>query len=210
MVLRNELVYKTFYGHLFLKIFEHDVRKLEYFKNADEALDCRNHSTKYSIINRAHKVYIKPSNSYEFIFESKINGLYYFRQQYFPHMCTENSGMSAPGFQEIMPNSMYTDNIVPFRGLCRRTLLYKPNQHFTYIDGNPHSQNWHYAIGMYEASKYSAIPIGADGENTRYEREYIRLWARIDKKYYLETKEILYIQIQCVAFEIFVFISSDC
>ena len=140
------LIYKTFQGAYWLKIFSHDISNHVEFNSKEEALFVTDQKDKFSIlsqINKRDKVF---HNSYEFLLEYEWSKYYIrWRQDDNPIEIYENDQNSnqVAGLTNISSNIEHPI----FGGLA---LTQRDTYDPSLLNGDIKSNNWHFAIGMYK------------------------------------------------------------
>ena len=160
---------------LWLKVFFHNHSTKVNFIDEAEARHC-NSEFKYSILDEISPR-MKIKNKYEFIMEFP-NDNTFIRWHQNRNPVKELDGKDkADGFEMLDKN--INSELQSFRGLTRSTIKYN-NVYNCFLDGNPSSGFWYYAIGMYENSSESFKTNGIP--TYKAYTESLRLWIKLSFK----------------------------
>ena len=161
-------------NEIWLKIFFHNHSTKVNFENESEARHC-NSEFKYSILDKINPS-MKIKKKYEFIMEFPDDNVYIRWEQNRNPVKELDGKNQADGFKMIS-NNLPSQNS-EFRGLTRSTIRDSDGVLSCFLDGNPMSYKWYYAIGMYKNSineyKYYGIPTYKSYTSS------LRLWIKID------------------------------
>lgn len=160
---------------MWLKVFYHNHSTKENFKNESEARHC-NSEFKYSILDEINPS-MRIKGKYEFVMDFPDENIYIRWQQNKNPVKELDYIETADGFRIIEDNRPSGSH--GFFGLTKVTRKGSGVIN-SFIDGMPNSNNWYYAVGMYEHSagsfKTNGIPAYKDYVKC------LRLWIKIDPK----------------------------
>ena len=166
----------VFKRKIFLKVFHHYAESGELFENESEALSC-NLPNKYSILSEITDEY-KINGKFEFLINYPNESRYFrWRQLNNPVEELEVENIStAEGFESIYPSDLPNK----WGGLVRTNITYE-GKISSLLDGNPGSDFWYFAIGMYKDNTWESYGFPAYQEDLP--TNYTSLWMRVPEPY---------------------------
>ena len=163
-----------FFKRIFwLKVFYHNYTGIVLFKNEEEAL-LTNSPQKYSILSHIGLTN-KINGKYEFILHwADLNHYVWWKQDNNPIYEEENGTSECQGFVPIT-------NTTPLRNWGGLVKTVKPNEIervSNLLDGNPGSNEWYFAIGMYEWATNVWHDVGIPAFDSNHHSHLVYLWLR--------------------------------
>ena len=161
-------------GNLWLKIFYHSYHNKVAFSRNGEAEYIIDHPDKFSILSKIDYRY-QIDDKFEFIIYYPEDDVYFrWIQNKNPLYEDESDSKKADGFELKQNNAEGFE----FGGLVKSTKKADPTIN-SLLDGNPGSDNWYFAIGMYDDSQSGWLSSGIPSyQNTKVCQE-VSLWIRL-------------------------------
>ena len=175
----NKYHFKYWNNRRWLLLFYHNYKAECCFKNESEVLKSQN-PNKFSILSILNDN-LKYYGTFEFHLEYQKYKVHWIQRDN-PLTLDDTLYTKVPGLQ-VFQNA---ENAKQFGGLAKVTLK-ASNVINSFLDGNPGSGNWYYAIGMYSTAESRWVKAGVPGASAA--EPELSLWLRVPYYFCMQTSK---------------------